>query len=374
MKTTMKHRTCTRCVMDTSDPTISFAADGVCNHCVAYKIAFESKTYFGVRQTSSLEELVDGIKQRGRGKPYDCVIGLSGGVDSSYVAYYVAKLGLRPLAVHVDNGWNSELAVGNIENICRKLKIDLKTEVLNWEEFRDLQLAFLKASTPDAEIPSDHAIVATMYKTGRSLGVPVIAGYNARTESHMPAAWSQGHYDRRYIRAVHKQHGTVQLTTFPMLNWLEGQHFVKRLVNILNYIPYLKAEAVTIITKELGWRNYGRKHSESTYTKFFQEYYLPRKFGYDKRRSHLSSLINAGEVSREAALEQLAVPACPEREGQEMVAYVQKKLQITASAYAAIETAVPRRYEDYDSYGRLQQSRAAALVRFAYRNTVKKWL
>lgn len=370
----MNHRICTRCVMDTTDPTIVFSPDGVCNHCVSYEKAFDSKVFFGVKQTETLDQVVARMKQRSKGKPYDCVIGLSGGVDSSYVAWRVRQLGLRPLAVHVDNGWNSELAVANIENICQKLKIDLTTEVLNWTEFRDLQLAFLKASTPDAEIPSDHAIVATMYRTGRSLGVPVVAGYNARTESHMPAAWSQGHYDSRYIRAVHRAHGTVPLKTFPMLNWLEGQHFVKRLFNILNYIDYNKDQAISIVTKELGWRNYGRKHSESVYTKFYQEYYLPRKFGFDKRRSHLSSLINAGEITRAAALEQLQAPSCSEREGREMVEYVQKKLQISPAEYAAIEAAPPRRFEEFDSYARLQQSSGAAAARWLYRNTLKKWL
>jgi N-acetyl sugar amidotransferase len=370
----VNYRICTRCVMDITDPTIVFSEDGVCNHCAAYRRAFESKVFFGVKQTSTLDEVVAEVKRRGRGKLYDCIIGLSGGVDSSYVAWRVRQLGLRPLAVHVDNGWNSELAVANIENICRELKIDLKTEVLNWPEFRDLQLAFLKASTPDAEIASDHAIVATMYRTSRSLGVPVIAGYNARTESHMPAAWSQGHFDSRYIRAVHRAHGTVQLRTFPMLNWLQGQHFVRRLFNILNYISYNKSEAISTVTNELGWRNYGRKHSESVYTKFFQEYYLPRKFGFDKRRSHLSSLINAGEVTREAALEELRAPACTEQEGRAMVEFVQKKLQISPAEFAKVEGAVLRRFEDFDSYARLQRSRGAAVARWLYRNTLKEWL
>jgi N-acetyl sugar amidotransferase len=360
--------------MDISDPTIVFSEDGVCNHCASYEKAFESKVFFGLKQTATLDEAVAQIKHRGKGKPYDCVIGLSGGVDSTYVAWRVRQLGLRPLAVHVDNGWNSELAVANIENICRGLKIDLKTEVLTWTEFRDLQLAFLKASTPDAEIASDHAIVATLYRISRSLRVPVIAGYNARTESHMPAAWSQGHYDSRYIRAVHREFGSVPLKTFPMLNWLQGQRFVRRLFNVLNYIDYKKSEAISVVTKELGWRNYGRKHSESVYTKFFQEYYLPRKFGFDKRRSHLSSLINAGEVTRQSALEELRKPACSEHEGRALVEFVQKKLQISPTEFAGIEGAPLRRFEDFDSYARLQQSSGAVVARWLYRTTLKNWL
>ncbi len=368
------YQICVRCVMDTSDPSIQFNAEGVCNHCVEYMQAFSTRTFFGVSQSEPLDVVVDRIKIEGRKKPYDCVIGLSGGVDSSYVAYYVSKLGLRPIAVHVDNGWNSELAVANIENICRKLRIDLRTEVLNWSEFRDLQLAFLRAGTPDAEIPSDHAIVATLYRIGCEYRVPVIAGYNARTESHMPAAWSQGHYDRRYIRSVHRQFGTIPLRTFPTMNWIESQRYIRRLVNILNLVEYRKAEALDLLTRELAWRSYGSKHSESTYTKFFQIYYLPRRFGYDKRRSHLSSLINAGEVSRADALLQLELPPCTEREGEQLVAYIQKKLQLTADEYRAIEAAPRRAYEDFDSYGRLQRSSFANAVRFVYRKTLKRWL
>lgn len=371
--TTPSYQICLRCVMDTSDPTIQFDTNGVCNHCAAYEKAFASRTYFGVRQTESLDEVIAGVKKAGQGKRYDCVIGLSGGVDSTYVAYLVKSHGLRPLAVHVDNGWNSELAVSNIENVCKVLGIDLKTSVLNWNEFRSLQLSFLKASTPDAEIPSDHAIVATLYHTSRAMRIPVVAGYNARTESHMPAAWSQGHYDSRYIKAIQKKFGEMPLRTFPMMNWWESQRFVKGLINILNCIDYNKGAAIRIATDELGWRNYGKKHSESLYTKFYQEYYLPRKFGYDKRRSHLSSLINAGETTRDAALEELKSPPCSAEEGRAMQEYVVKKLQITPAQYVEIEKSLPRRFEDFESYARLQQTRSARIVRYVYHRTLKRW-
>ncbi len=201
-------RICARCVMDTSDPDIQFDANGVCNHCHAYDAAVASRVFTGDEARRLLDELVDRIRKQGAGKSYDCVIGVSGGVDSTFVAYKVKQLGLRPLAVHLDNGWDSELAVKNIENTLKRLNIDLYTRVLDWEEFKDLQLAFLRASTPDSEIPTDHAIVSELYKTAARIGVKyIVAGVNVRTESHLPAAWSTGHLDWRYIRGLHDRFG-----------------------------------------------------------------------------------------------------------------------------------------------------------------------
>jgi len=360
--------------MDTSDPSITFSEKGICNHCEAYEKAFRTKTFFGVQQVGTWEEIFENIKVRGQRKPYDCVIGLSGGVDSSYLAYFVKTNGLRPLAIHVDNGWNSELAVSNIENICKKLEIDLRTNVLAWREFRDIQIAFLKASTPDAEIPSDHAIVATLYMESRKHGVPVLAGYNARTESHMPAAWSQGYFDARYIKAIHRRFGAKVMHTFPTINWWQAQKYVRNLCNVLNYIDYNKKDAMEVVTRELGWRNYGKKHSESLYTKFFQECYLPQKFGFDKRRSHFSSLVAAGEITREAALLEMGHPPCSPNESAVMLEYVLKKLEITRDEYRRIEAAPARRFEDYPSYEKLQRSFMGHVVRDVYRGSLKRWL
>lgn len=347
------YRICTRCVMDTSDPEISFDVHGVCNHCrKAEKLFYNSPLCFdNTKKSRMLSEFVEKIKKRGAGKKYDCIIGLSGGVDSSYVAVEVKRLGLRPLAVHLDNGWNSELAVQNIENICTKLDIDLFTYVIDWEEFRDLQLSFLKASTPDSEIPTDHAIFSTMYNVAYKYGVKyIISGTNINSESILPTAWSQGHMDWRYIKAVQKKFGLKKLKTFPRRNWLRIMFdaFTIKWVSILDYINYDKETARKVIEKEVGWRNYGRKHGESNYTRIFQEYILPKKFGYDKRRAHLSSLIVAGQISRFDAVKQLEEPLYPssEKEAQD-IAYLINKLGISKSDFEVIMSRLPMRMEEY---------------------------
>jgi N-acetyl sugar amidotransferase len=202
--------------MDTTDPDIVFDATGICNHCHAYDELVAKNVFTGEEGRRKLDDIVTKIKRNGAKKEYDCVIGVSGGVDSTYVAYKVKELGLHPLAVHLDNGWDSELAVKNIENALSKLDIDLYTHVIDWEEFKDLQLSFLKASTPDSEIPSDHAIISLMRQVAKRIGVKyIIAGHNIKTELHLPSAWSQGHQDWRYIKDIQKKHGKLKLRTFP---------------------------------------------------------------------------------------------------------------------------------------------------------------
>ena len=284
-----QYQICTRCVMDTSDPDISFDAHGVCNHCIGYDQLVSRQLLTGAEGTDALGRIAETIREEGKGKPYDCIVGVSGGVDSTYVAYVVKKLGLRPLAVHLDNGWNSELAVKNVENVLKKLGIELFTFVIDWEEFKDLQLAFLRASTPDSEIPTDHAIFSLIYRMAAKFKVRyVLPGFNARTESHLPAAWSQGHYDWKYIKSVHDRFGRVPLATFPHVNLAQFTWYrlTQRWVSVLNYVDYVKKDAMQVLEKELGWRYYGGKHYESIYTRFYQGYILPRKFGYDKRRTH----------------------------------------------------------------------------------------
>ncbi len=301
------YQICTRCVMDTTDPDISFDEKGICNHCHEYN-KMKERLFTGGEVKRRLHGLVEKIKKCGKGKEYDCIIGVSGGVDSTYVAYLVNRLGLRPLAIHLDNGWDSELAVSNIQKVLEKLGIDLYTYVIDWEEFRDLQLAFLKASTPDFEIPSDHAIISLMHQTAKKLKVRyILVGDNMRTETHLPAAWSRGHLDWRYIQNVHKQFGSIPLKTFPHMDIITRNWYrlTQRAIPILDYMDYRKKDAMEILENELGWRYYGGKHYESIYTRFFQGYLLPRKFGYDKRRAHLSSLVCSSEISREQALEEL---------------------------------------------------------------------
>jgi N-acetyl sugar amidotransferase len=307
-------RRCVRCVMDTTDPEIVFDETGVCNHCIAFDENNAAHVHGGETGRRMLDAIVQRIRKEGADRQYDCIIGVSGGVDSTFVAWKVKELGLRPLAVHLDNGWDSELAVQNIHLALERLGIDLHTHVLDWEEFRDLQVAFLRASTPDSEIPTDHAIIAALVQAARNHGVrAIISGANHRTESHLPPAWSRGHMDWRYISAVHRRFGSRTLRTFPHLGYFAARRYQTGggRLDILDYVDYSRDEAVRVLERELGWRDYGGKHHESIYTRFYQGYLLPRKFGFDKRKTHLSSLICSGQLSRPEALAELANPPYP---------------------------------------------------------------
>lgn len=350
-----EYQICSRCIMDTSDPDIVFDEVGVCSHCHGFKKKLSTESYLAAKVPGALEKIAGEIKAAGKGKAYDCVIGVSGGVDSTYVAYLAKSIGLRPLAVHLDNGWNSELAVSNIEKVLQKLDIDLYTHVLDWEEFRDLQLSFLKASTPDSEIPTDHAILGLLYKAAASNGIKyILSGSNVATESCAVPAWSQGHSDWGYIKGVHKKFGTKKLRTYPYYGALRfGRYMLLhklRWVAILNYIDYKKQDALELLKNELGWRPYGGKHYESVYTRFFQGYILPKKFGFDKRRGHLSSLINAGQMSREEALLEIEKSDYPEALQKQDLEFVIKKLGLSREDFEAIMKAPPKKFSEYRSY------------------------
>ncbi|RIK31458.1 MAG: N-acetyl sugar amidotransferase [Anaerolineae bacterium] len=369
---TSEYRICTRCIMDTTDPDIVFDENGVCNHCHDHDRLMKQKVVTGKAGEEYLQKLVEQMKRDGRGKPYDCLIGVSGGVDSTYVAFLVKKMGLRPLAVHMDNGWDSELAVKNIEETLKRLGIDLHTEVLDWEEFKSLQVAFLKSSTPDSEIPSDHAIWAVLGDLADKLKVKyIVSGFNVRTETHLPRAWSQGHFDWKYIRSVNQLFGRGKLKTFPHIGFFTYYRrlLTHRRVDILNYIDFNKAEAMKILEQELGWRYYGGKHYESIYTRFYQGYILPVKFGYDKRRSHLSSLICSGETTRPAALSELDKPTYQPSMQEEDREYVVKKLGLTDDEFESILNASKKTFWDYPSYGRIIEGPA---LKFLY-NIGRNW-
>ena len=348
-----EYRMCTRCVMDTTDPDIVFDENGVCNHCHTYDRMVREYVVDGEEGLRHLEQIAQKMHKDGQGKKYDCVIGVSGGVDSTYVAFRVKQLGLRPLAVHLDNGWDSELAVKNIEETLKRLDIDLYTEVLDWEEFRDLQVSFLKASTPDSEIPTDHAIVALLSNMAEKLGVKyIIVGHNVRTETHLPRSWSQGHFDWKYIRAIQDKFGTLPLKTFPHFGFFKFylRMITQKRIEILNYIGYNKKEALRVLQEDLGWRYYGGKHYESIYTRFYQGYILPEKFGFDKRRSHLSSLVCSGEITRSQALDDLKAPTYAPSMQEEDREYVVKKLGLSDEQFNAIMAAPRKTYWDYPSY------------------------
>lgn len=343
---------CTRCIMDTTDPDIVFDADGHCNHCSGW---FRRSLFYSLplaERTRQLETLVEEIKRRGHGQDYDCIIGVSGGVDSSFLAIKVKELGLRPLAVHVDNGWNSEKAVGNIKRILDPLRIDLSTLVLNWKEFRELQLAFLRASTPDSEIPSDHAIVASFYDASRKHHVRYcINGVNFRTEGIHVREWSQGHMDGRYIKSVYERFTGKRLRHFPVIPLHTLVHNLMlhrpRWVFMLDYLDYDKVAAKRLLMDGYGWEDYGGKHYESVYTRFYQGWILPHKFGYDKRRMHLSTLVCSGQMTRAEALGEIATPAYPPEWVEPDKTFVAKKLGITSEEFDAIMALPKKRYRDY---------------------------
>jgi N-acetyl sugar amidotransferase len=358
--------------MDTSDPEIEFDANGLCHHCRGHRARLAKFRLQGAAGEAALEQLVRDCRRVGRGKPYDCVIGISGGVDSSYTAYKVKSLGLRPIAVHLDNGWDTVEAVTNIQRVLTALEIDLHTVVLDWPEFRDLQLAFLQASTPDSEIPTDHAIGAVMLHTAAKFGLRhVIAGQNLQSEGLGPPAWSQGYHDWLYIRSVHQRFGHVPLRTYPHYGVLEHV-FLKvvrgiRRVDFLNWLPYDKEQAKQLLVERFGWQSYGGKHHESVYTRFFQSYILPVKFGYDKRRAHLSTLISSGLMTREQALEEIAKPPCSAQQLAADRLFVIKKLGLTEAQFDAI-MALPRKtIFDYPSY---ERSRLYHFLKGHYRRAV----
>jgi N-acetyl sugar amidotransferase len=337
--------------MDTTDPQIRFLADGTCNHCNDFLKGRARLPKAGERE-QRLAGLVDEIRQAGRGKPYDCIVGVSGGVDSTYVAYLARELGLRPLAVHLDNGWNSELAVMNIENTLSKLGIDLHTHVLDWETFRALQVSFLEASVPDAEIPTDHAIRAALWHAAAKYGVKyLLNGRNHTTEGILPWSWTYNALDWRYIKGVHRTFSRSSLRRFPHTSLAEIVYRASvtrfRNIGILDYVGFSKADVMDVLTNRLGWRDYGGKHYESIYTRFFQSYILPEKFGIDKRKAHYSVLILTGQMTRQAALEKLQEPTAPASMIKEDREFVLQKLHLSDAEFDAIMAAPIRSYRDY---------------------------
>jgi N-acetyl sugar amidotransferase len=360
--------------MDTSDPGIVFDDQGVCSHCKTYDQRAQKELHYDSAGRQKFGQIVQEIKKNGRNKKYDCLMGVSGGVDSTMVAYNVVKLGLRPLAVHLDNGWDSKLAVGNIERVLKKLNIDLYTYVLDWEEFKDLQLAFLKSSTANCEIPTDHAITSLMYRTAARQGIQyIISGSNVVTEAIMPSSWGYRNKDWRHIRGIHKKFGTVKLRTFPHINLFEWMYyiFVRKIkaIPLLNYIPYVKKDAKELIIRQLGWQDYGSKHFESIYTRFFQAYILPAKFGFEKRRAHLSNLICSGQITRQEALEEMKRSSYPTEEAmKDDKEYVIKKLGIGKMEFERIMSEPAKNFSEYPNNDLLFQ-KFDFVIQFARRIT-----
>ncbi len=350
---TVTPRTCVRCVMDTSDPDVGIDAAGVCRYCRSAAVILPRVQPTPEESKRALDALGAKIRQAGEGKEYDSVVGLSGGVDSSYAAHLAHGLGLRPLAIHFDNGWDSELAVGNIERIVQACGLDLFTYVIDWTEFRDLQRAFLKASVIDIEVLSDHAIFAAMLNVAKDHGIRyVLSGNNLATEHGLPPAWVWNKQDWTNIQAIHKEFGSVPLKSFPHLT--SAQRMVIQLLGRdlvveepLNVVRYRRDEAAATLTELYGWREYGGKHHESLFTKFYQGYILPTKFGVDKRRVHLSDRIRNGELTRDDALAEIARPPYDPADLARDRAYVIKKLGFSEAEFAAIMAEPPRPHDAF---------------------------
>jgi len=334
-----------------SDGDIQFDANGVCNHCARYDRLMKSVVSAG--DESKLNELVEAIKSSGRGKKYDSILGISGGTDSTYVAYLAKQLGLRPLAVSVDNGWDDPRAQSNVKNAVEKLGFDFCHYVLDAEEFKDLQLAFLKSPLAAIDMKTNHAILGVLFRKAGEHGVKyILSGSNVVTEGGVIVqATCHDKNDLTHIKAIHRKFGTRKLRTFPGLGlWgILYYYGIKRIkyVHLLDYVPYVKSQAQQILAREAGWQDYGGKHHESIWTRFYQTYILPRKFGFDKRRAHLSTLINSGQVTRAEALKEMEGPPCPPELLEQDKKTVLEKFGLTAEELEEIMNAPPKSHYEY---------------------------
>ena len=350
------YQRCSFCVMDTSDPEIAFDEEGRCNHCRGFGLLRGTVWFPGQQGEQLLADMIGRIKKEGQGKEYDCVLGLSGGIDSSYLALKAHEWGLKPLVVHIDAGWNSELAVKNIELIVKYCEYELHTLVVNWEDMRELQLSFLRAGVSNQDVPQDHAFFAGLYKFAAKNGIKyVLNGGNIATEGIFPSAWHGPAMDARNLKDIHNKYGQKPLKGYPLITF--GQYYfwypiVKRMTPLrpLNYMDYSKDHAIAQLVDTIGWRPYPRKHGESLFTKFFQNYYLPTKFGFDKRLPHLSSLIAAGTLTREEALKALSEPLYDANELRRDREYICRKLRISENEFDDLMDRPIKNYLEFDNW------------------------
>ena len=352
-----KYIRCKNCVMDTSDTRIIFDHNGVCDHCnTFYKNILP---YWKTDKTghNQLVQLIDKIKISGKNKEFDCIMGMSGGIDSSYLLYIMKeKYNLRPLVFHVDAGWNSQIAVNNIERLVDGLKLDLYTEVINWEEIKDLQLAFFKSGVPHIDVPQDHAFFATMYKFASKHNIKyILTGGNYSTECiRNPLEWMYYQSDSYQLKDIHKKFGKKPLKTYPVTNILWHKvylPYIKRikLIRPLDFIPYLKKEALEILIDKFGYQEYHQKHFESRFTQFYESYWLPKRFGYDTRKVQFSSLILTNQMNRQDAIEKLKISSYDKENIKHDFEYIANKLDITVDELQSYLNAPLKTYKDYES-------------------------
>jgi N-acetyl sugar amidotransferase len=353
MMSDQDYRICHNCISDTTIPGIEFDDTGVCNYCHEFE---ERNNNYPLNEEGEkrLQSILRDVIERGKGHEYDCVIGASGGTDSTYCLYLAKQWGLRPLAVHFDNGWNTNVAVSNIKRATDKLGIDLFTHVVDWEEFKDLQVAFLKASVPDADAPTDVAIQSVLYDVAIKEKIRyIINGSNFRTEGNQPPAWGYG--DGKYISSVYRKYGKnkkIRHTPNHTLSDIVYYHFIKGLkfIKPLYYIDYQKAKAMEVLKNELGWEYYGGHHYENIYTRFVHGYYLPAKFGIDKRKIEFSALIRSRQMTREDALNRLKDPTYDKDLIKDDIGYVISKLGLSEDEFVTILSSENKRFANYDTY------------------------
>lgn len=363
------YQICTNCIMDTSDPNIIFDENGVCDHCHDFENNVKPNLQTDKRGRNELLKTVEKIKADGKGKDFDCILGISGGVDSSYMLHLAVKeFGLRPLVFHVDGGWNSELAVHNINVMIDKLGLDLYTEVINWEEMKDFQLAFFKSGVPHIDIPQDHAFVATLYHFADKHNIKyILNGGNFSTECvQYPMKYYYYGTDMRHINNIRKQFGTIKMESYPFSSVFRHKIYLKYIRNVnvvkpLNSMPYFKEEALTLLEKEYGWKPYPQKHFESRFTRFFESYWLPERFGFDPRRVQYSSLILTGQMTREESLEKMKIPAYNSETIEEDFNFIATKLGIMREELQGYFNMPKKFYWDYKNQQTIFKLGATAL-------------
>jgi N-acetyl sugar amidotransferase len=350
------YQICTKTIMDTTDPGISFDENGISDYYHNFHNKILPNWHTDDRGQQELMKIAEKIKKQGVGKDFDCIIGMSGGLDSSYAVYIAKeKMGLRPLIFHVDAGWNTQQAVSNIEKIVDGLGLDLFTEVINWEEMKDLQVAFLKSQIADQDLPQDYAFFSALYHFARKYKIKyILTGSNFSTECcREPEEW--GGYagiDKTLLKDIHKKFGKIPLKSFPIVDILVYKLYYKYLLGMevikpLNLVPYNKEDAESLLHKRFGWEKFLHKHHESRFTRFYEDYWLPRKFGYEKRRAHFSSLILTNQLTREAALERISKPELSEQFLTQEFEYVANKLDLSVAELTAIFEGENKTYHDY---------------------------
>lgn len=350
------YQICSKTIMDTSDPNIIFDENGVSDYYHNFHQVILPNWKTGEEGMTELMKVAEKIKIDGRNRDFDCIIGLSGGLDSSYVAYIAKEImGLRPLLFHVDAGWNTDQAVGNIEKLVDGLNLDLYTEVINWEEMKDLQLAFLKSQIPDQDLPQDYAFFSALYKFAKKNKIKyVLTGSNYSTECcREPEEW--GGYpgiDTTLVKAIHGKFGKKPLKTFPLVDILKYKIYYRyglgmQVFKPCNYVPYIKKDVEDFLEERFGWQRFQHKHHESRFTRFYEDYWLPRKFGFQKRRAHFSSLILTGQMTREEALERVSRPEMSEDFLKHEFEYVANKLDLTVDQLQKIFEGDNKTYRDY---------------------------